>query len=165
MARLRLLQNPERQRSRKPPHAGANPAVGSCCPGGVTEQHRTLLKSRSRFESGPGCCYPRSVADGTRPCEGRGSGSTPDGDTRRWSQMARRPAATRYTVGSIPTGVSERFRAATVRERPPLQGRPLPYGRGSDRRTRSFLKIQPHEAGSLLLHELVAGVVDLVELL
>jgi hypothetical protein len=45
----------ERQRSRKAPHAGANPAVGSRGPGGVMEQHPTLLKSRSRFESGPGC--------------------------------------------------------------------------------------------------------------
>jgi hypothetical protein len=51
------------------------------CPGGVTEQHRTLLKSGSRFESGPGYCHPRGVADRTRPCEGRGSGSTPDEDT------------------------------------------------------------------------------------
>src|SRR5262249_13961660 len=43
----------------------------------------------------PGPSYPRGVADGTRPCEGRGSGSTHDEVPCRWSQMARQPAATR----------------------------------------------------------------------
>ncbi len=71
---------------------------------------------------------PRSVADRTRPCEGRGSGSTPDEDTTHWrlqafikSAICNLQSAISLTlepdgqatgcnpveVGSIPTGVSE----------------------------------------------------------
>src|SRR5438128_1895010 len=81
----------ERQRSCKPPHAGANPAVGSACPGGVADsiglsegpgpgstpgrdnvakkscecagQHGSLRNCKTRFDSSAGHSGPRGVAD------------------------------------------------------------------------------------------------------
>ena len=51
-----------------------------------------------------------------RPSEGRGPGRLLAGTSpvRRWSQTARRPAATRSEVGSTPTGVSSKQAAGPV---------------------------------------------------
>src|SRR5713226_7214427 len=64
-------------------------------PAGVTDGTAVFETARRGSIPRRGALGPRGVADGTRPCEGRGSGSTPDEDTRRWSQTARQPAATR----------------------------------------------------------------------
>jgi ribosomal protein L34E len=48
---------------------------------GKAKERRVSERRKRISESGPGYFCPRSVADRIRPCEGRGSGSTPDEDT------------------------------------------------------------------------------------
>ena len=93
----------ERRRSCKPDHAGANPAVG-LKPCRCDEQYGSLRDCRTRFDSSAGhltnielpasnigircsvlevrCSQVLGVwRIRTRPCEGRGPGSIPGGDT------------------------------------------------------------------------------------
>jgi hypothetical protein len=66
----------ERQRSRKPPHAGANPAVGSATSRWCSGWHWTLRRSRSWFDSRSGY-GPASVLDSTAVFETARRGSIP----------------------------------------------------------------------------------------
>ena len=74
----------ERRRSCKPDHAGANPAVG-LKPCRCDEQYGSLRDCRTRFDSSAGHLIHNYVLGvwriRTRPCEGRGPGSIPGGDT------------------------------------------------------------------------------------
>src|SRR5581483_9073305 len=56
-------------------------------------KHRALLKLGSRFKSGPGYCPSSECGGSTRPCEGRGPGSTPGGETDGESFRREPPAS------------------------------------------------------------------------
>jgi len=99
-------------------YCGAQP-VGMKRPASVPDAHGRLRIGKTRFDSSAGCWdeCSRSVAERTRPCEGRRPGSTPGEDTE---DLTPEPDGTAtasgtvrsmvggYEVGSTPTGASDR---------------------------------------------------------
>src|SRR5262249_52397218 len=76
----------------------------------------SLIPGSSGFDSRISDCCPRSVPVRTRPCEGRRSGSIPDGDTDYWWVWCSGSACDPVTVA-----VPDRNRLPTL-ERHPQSG-------------------------------------------
>jgi hypothetical protein len=122
----------ERRRTRNAVHVGATPTAGSFQLGAGSAELGMRSNAPSSALPAPNSTSPRSVPERIRPCEGRGPGSIPGGDTdgsselgagsaerkissalpapsseleRRWSRTVRRLPAKQLQVGSTPTGV------------------------------------------------------------
>src|SRR5438132_12145034 len=75
--------------------AGATPAVGSFHPGGATDKHQTLRRSGSGFESRPGFEARDEGREASEQTAGVLLAPRLSPLIRRWSLMARQPAANR----------------------------------------------------------------------